>query len=195
MHIAKRQGVFLPHWTAEGATYAVTFRQNDSLPFAARTELLKLRAELEELKEKATGLKDLIRVQHAFSSKSDAFLNAGYGSCVFRDERHAMVMATALKHFDGTRYELSAWVVMPNHVHAVVRPLPGFKLSYIVKSWKCFSARKLNERIGTSGAFWQREYYDHIVRGELDMQLQIDYVMSNPSTAGLKEWRWVWRKG
>ena len=46
--------------------------------------------------------------------------------------------------------------------------------------------------LGRSGEFWQREYYDHLIRSEAEFDRAMRYVMDNPSKAGLKNWPWVW---
>jgi putative transposase len=93
-----------------------------------------------------------------------------------------------------------AFVVMPNHVHGVVvlRDVgAGFKpartaepartalrrhgLSEIVRAFKTFSARRINEFRETSGApVWQRNYYEHIIRDDADYNRIAEYVANNP---------------
>ena len=81
---------------------------------------------------------------------------------------------------------------MPNHVHVVVRLLPGNKLADVVHSWKSFTAKRANELLGRSGSFWQREYYDHLIRDEQELERAMRYVSENPVKAGLRDWKWVW---
>jgi REP element-mobilizing transposase RayT len=107
-----------------------------------------------------------------------------------RDDVAALV-AGALRHFEGIRYRLFAWCVMPNHVHTVVQPLSGYDFPCIVHSWKSFTAKEANRVIGRTGHFWQPEPYDHLVRDEEDFGRQVEYVLSNPSRAGLRDWKWV----
>jgi REP element-mobilizing transposase RayT len=76
-------------------------------------------------------------------------------------------VADALRHFDGERYRLVAWCVMPNHVHAVVQPAAGHVLEEIVHSWKSFTAHQANKLLGRTGPFWMAEAYDHLVRDEV----------------------------
>lgn len=68
---------------------------------------------------------------------------------------NARIVADALHHFNGERYEIVLFVVMPNHVHVLFRPLAKNTLSAILKSWKGFTAREINKRIGKTGALWQ----------------------------------------
>ena len=95
-------------------------------------------------------------------------------------------MAGALKFFDGERYELRAWVVMPNHVHVVVWPMPPNTLSEILHSWKSFTAHEINKLLpGKVVPFWQRESYDHLIRDDDDLRRCCQYTLMNPVNAGL----------
>jgi len=107
-----------------------------------------------------------------------------------KDDSIAAVAARALRHFDGDRYLLLAWCVMPNHVHAVVQPEKGHELPDIVHSWKSFSAKRANEMLRRRGRFWHTEYYDHLIRNDRDLEHSVQYVLQNPEKAGLKNWRW-----
>ena len=105
---------------------------------------------------------------------------------MLKDERAAKVVADALIHFDGERYDLGAWVVMPNHVHVVVTPRDGHHIGDILHSWKSFTAHKINELLGRTGRFWQHESYDHIVRNERALYKIQEYIDRNPEKAGIE---------
>jgi putative transposase len=84
---------------------------------------------------------------------------------------------------------------MPNHVHAVLWPMPNHVLSDILHSWKRHVAREANkilERVGQE--FWQPESYDHWIRDDDEKARIIRYVINNPVTAGLcsapHQWEW-----
>jgi len=106
----------------------------------------------------------------------------------------AQTVLDALKHFDGQRYDLLAWCIMPNHVHVVVCPLGTHNLPEILHSWKSFTAKRANKLLQRQGQFWQEEYYDHLIRDEEDFNRSIQYVLDNPSKAGLADWRWCGAK-
>ena len=103
----------------------------------------------------------------------------------------ADAVAGALRAFDGVRYRLFAWCVMPNHVHVVFQPSQGSGLAEILHSWKSFTAREAQRKFGIRGAFWQREYYDHLIRDEEQFFRAVKYVAENPVRAGLEGWKWV----
>ncbi len=86
----------------------------------------------------------------------------------------------------GTDYQLDSWVIMPNHLHALVQPAEGTQLGSIVQRWKGGSAREINKVLGSSGQLWQHELFDHIVRSEAQMDHYRRYIAMNPTKAGLK---------
>jgi REP element-mobilizing transposase RayT len=119
-------------------------------------------------------------------------LEAGAGRCFLADPQIAGVVAHALGHFNLSKYRMYAWcVVMPNHVHALFRILEGHELAEILHAWKSFSSTRANRLLGRSGGFWQREYYDHLVRSEDEFCRIANYIAGNPNRAGLRNWRWV----
>jgi hypothetical protein len=73
--------------------------------------------------------------------------------------------------------------------------LPGQELSKVLQGWKSFTARKANEILGRGGAFWQREYYDRLIRNGDELERAVRYGLNNPERAGLKGWKWVWSAG
>jgi len=91
----------------------------------------------------------------------------------------------ALHHFDGSRYVLDAYAVMPNHVHVLMKPLNPCGLPRILHSWKSFSAHRANLMLGRQGAFWQDESFDHVVRSAQQLAFYRKYIEENPSKAQL----------
>jgi len=100
----------------------------------------------------------------------------------------------AIRHFDGSRYELHAYVVMNNHVHVIVHPWPERELEWIISSWKSYSARQIQRSRGLRGPVWQREYFDRIVRDQEEFREKLRYIQSNPFKRwpGLESYLWVW---
>lgn len=107
-----------------------------------------------------------------------------------RQPEIAALIEGALKYFDGDRYDLFAWSVMPNHVHVLLRPRAGHELDEIVHSWKSFTAKEANRLLGRQGSFWQEEYYDHLIRDADDFNHQLRYVLENP-TKGKASAKWT----
>ena len=191
--IDKRKGRYLPHWAKEGATYAVTFRLADAVPKEI-SEAWRIGrqsiVQCAQQQERPLTPHELMELQRLHSTKIEAFLDAGHGQCVLKDPQSAEVVQNALKHFDKERYDLVAWTIMPNHVHVILRPFPGQELSAIIHSWKSYTSKEINQRLGRHGSLWMDEYYDHLIRDEKDFRTQINYVLTNAEKAGLQDWPW-----
>jgi valyl-tRNA synthetase len=176
----------LPHWQQSGKTYFVTFRLADSLPAAKLAQLEEERTLWLAHHPLPWSDADKRDYYERFSAKIDEWLDAGSGSCVLKDGRAAKIVAEGLTHFDSQRYTLGAWVVMPNHVHALVTPREGHDLSKILHSWKSFTANRINEELNRTGPLWQHESFDHIVRNEASLYRISEYIERNPERAGVK---------
>jgi REP element-mobilizing transposase RayT len=188
-----RHGAYLPHWTRNGGVYAVTFRLADSLP---QSVLVSWKTErnniIQNAKQQGRPLSDVEenRLYQLYSEKVESYLDAGHGMCELQHDELAKMTQDTLFHFDGKRYDLLAWCIMPNHVHVVVYPYKGFQLSRILHSWKSYSAKQANRLLGREGSFWQTEYYDHLIRDESDLRHAVQYLLENPGKAGLVDWPW-----
>ena len=189
---------YLPHLKREGGTYSVTFHLADSLP---RAVLDFYRDEREEIVKRAKAMaRPLTRAEQdrltdLYSERIEAYLDAGHGACWLKRPAIAELVAGAVCFFHGERYGLHAWVVMPNHVHAVLTPLEEHSLTSILHSWKSFTSTKANRLLGRRGKrFWRVESYDHLVRDEDDFQRVCQYTEENPVAVGLcrrpEDWRW-----
>jgi putative transposase len=121
-------------------------------------------------------------------------IDGGLGSCALREPVVATVVRDALHHLDGDRYQLIAWVIMPNHVHALIQQAGGFPLGDIVHAWKSFTAKQANKQLGRIGAFWAPDYFDRYIRDQTHFDAAVHYIHENPVKAGLvaraEEWRW-----
>ena len=96
---------------------------------------------------------------------------------------------------DNIRYDLLAWVVMPNHVHVVLLIKPGWTMARIVQDWKRVSTRQINTTLGLSGSLWQRDYFDRAIRYEAHLVRVVSYVHVNPVMAHLAEFPADWHFG
>ncbi len=132
-------------------------------------------------------------------TKLEEYLDRGIGECHLRDPQIAKLAEDAMLHFHNERYELLAWCVMPNHVHALVQiwQKPLWKM---VQNWKVrvenqarrallserrapsrqVSAADTNELRRCSALQWQREYWDTFMRDEAQEKTAIRYIESNP---------------
>jgi REP element-mobilizing transposase RayT len=166
---------YLPHFDGgEWLPQSVTFRLADSVPPAVIeqwTDELTLRPTAEREAE----LRKLV----------ESFLDTGDGACQLGDPRIGSLVETALLYFDGERYRMHAWAVMPNYVHALLTPARGRTLSDIVGSWKSFTSKEANRVLGRTGQFWREEYFDRFIRNCEHYINAFNYIENNPVKAGL----------
>jgi menaquinone-specific isochorismate synthase/putative DNA methylase len=96
-------------------------------------------------------------------------------------------------HFLNQRYRLLAYVVMNDHVHALVGPLAGHLLQDIVRSWKSYTAHELVMKFGRVAHVWQDEYFDRIMRDEAELREKANYILNNPwkRWPGTENYSWV----
>ena len=169
---------YLPHHDVPGVTQFVTLRLHDAMPASRRSEWEAL-LRIEDNRQRRT--------------KLEAYLDRGFGECWLGQPRIASLVEGALRFFDGQRYRLRAWVVMPNHAHVLVEVWET-PLAEVLRSWKGFTARAANKLLGREGAFWQREYWDTRMRNAEQARTAVRYIEANPVKVRLageaKEWAW-----
>jgi REP element-mobilizing transposase RayT len=125
--------------------------------------------------------------------KLENYLDLGHGACHLRDPRIADLVQGNLWHHDGVKYRLLAWVVMPNHVHALIE-VWQVPLGRILQSWKGYTAKEADKILGREGTFWEDDYFDRYIRDEEHLRRVVHYIESNPVKARLTplaaEWPW-----
>jgi putative transposase len=177
----------LPHWRQDGRIYFVTSRLIDSLPLDVAEDWRRKRDDWLR-QHGAMTLDDLgeefrLEYQRQFSDRFHELLDAGYGSCVLARHDCASILTCKMIEGHSTCFLLGPWVVMPNHMHALVEPAPKSVLGEIVQHWKGGSSFAINRLLGRRGTLWQSEPWDHIVRSEAHWQHLAKYIASNPESA------------
>ncbi len=128
-------------------------------------------------------------------------LRVGSPVCLSREDI-APIIVQSLRFDDGIRYRLHAYVIMPDHIHLLIEPLPRGKgyvpLPEIMQALKGVTSHRINRRLGRRGPMWLDESYDRIPRHEQEYAQKMRYIRNNPVKAGLveqvEEWHWVWAK-
>ncbi len=180
----------LPHWRQEGASYFVTFRLADSLPKARLSELREEREQWECRHPEASN-EERAEAWRKRRAKIERWLDRGHGSCVLAQDESAGVVQRAMEYFADQRYGLFGQIVMPNHVHVVLRPWTEYPLETILASWKKYSAREINRLHHQEGPLWQREYYDHIIRDTGELRRILHYLEKNARETGGRRHAWI----
>ena len=183
-HLWKSRG-YLPHYHADEKYQMIAYRLADSIP----QKLMK------EFKEEYNN-KELVHERRKFIEEN---LDKGYGSCILQNPIIAEILVNNWLHFHRKRYDLKSFVVMPNHIHLLIKVYPENSLSKIVHSWKSYTSNMIkgiisNTLPGNSTKIWQAEYWDRFIRDDKHFHSSVNYIHSNPSKAGLVSspelWQW-----
>ena len=172
---------YIPHFDGGEIPQFFKFRVWDSLP----------RAVVEKWREQTAAQGEEGRV--IFRKNVENYLDRGYGSCFLRNPRVAELVESSLVFHDQKKYHLSAWVIMPNHLHFLATPFENVELRQIAHSIKSFTAHEANKLLNRKGQFWQHEPFDRYIRNRKHFDSVIRYIEDNPVKAGLcsipEDWR------
>lgn len=166
----------------------MTFRLKDSLP---QKVIQQLKKEQKLIKDDTQDLLNLTASEKAkrnkiFKRYEELLDTAGFGPTWLQKEDVAEIVKEAILFRDERNYNLYAFTIMPNHVHLDISGednLAMFPITKTVGELKSFSALKCNKLLKRSGAFWQSESYDHVIREGDDLERIIKYVLYNPVKA------------
>lgn len=191
----------LPHWFQPGVATFVTFRTIDSMPQAAlerwteQQQLFLKTHQVDRSLDKGSIGKLSPSLRQQFKrfriSSFNKLLDKAYGQCLLRRRDVARIVAETLWAFDGQRYDLDCFVIMPNHVHVLVGFRRGWELRAQCDNWLHYSALKINQLLGSSGSVWQPEPFDHCVRSLEQFEWTRNYIWRNPHVARLRKDEYV----
>ena len=187
----------LPHWSQAGTVSFLTFRLWDSIPQPVLNRWLKerwdwlrqhgvdphagnWRSEVERL-----AIAEQRDFHDTVMNRWNDDLDACHGGCILRRSELAKIVSDSFDHFNGDRYELTDYVVMPNHVHVLVAFPDEAALLKQCTSWKHFTATRINKVLGLSGPLWQQDGFDHLVRSPESFDHFRRYIADNPRRANL----------
>jgi hypothetical protein len=188
----------LPHWEQAGATYFITWRTIDSIPEATlrrwRVERAgwlrrhKIDPQAEDWRQQLAALPRPARREYHehFTQAWMDCLDECHGACVLKRPELSALVADSLLYFDNEQYVVAEFVVMPNHVHALVQFPDAGQCQRRCRAWKHYTATEINLHRGTSGRFWQVESFDHLVRSPEQFEYLREYIAKNGPIAGLK---------
>jgi REP element-mobilizing transposase RayT len=167
---------YLPHFDGGELAQFITFRLHDALPGSV------LARWKEELKLEKPG-----EIEAIMRRRVEAYLDQGHGSCYLKEPGLATMVQNALIFHDKSKYRLSSWVIMPNHVHLLCTPVTGHSLAEIMHSLKSYTASEANKMLGRKGRLWQKEYFDRYIRSARHFAKVVAYIENNPVKACLCE--------
>ncbi|MGA2279854.1 MAG: transposase [Verrucomicrobiota bacterium] len=173
---------YLPHCDKPGLVQFVTFRLWDSMPVSRRGEWEHLLAVSTRSDAPRSGARSIASREQRI--KLEKYLDRGLGGCFMRDPRIAALVEQAIRFHHHQRFELLAWVVMPNHVHSLIQ-VGQTPLTRIVQNWKSIAAVEANKLLGRTGRFWQPDYWDRHMRDAEQTSKAVRYIENNPVKAKL----------
>lgn len=174
---------YLPHYNSHEVVQSITLRLFDTLPQSKLREFLRLKL--------APGVSSPSVITR---KKIEEWLDSSYGECYLARPEIASLVQDALIYNHTKKYNLHAWVVMPNHIHFMISVFQEYKLDAVIKNFKSFTALHSNRILGRDGQFWFRDYFDRYIRNSDHYSLAKEYIEGNPVSAHLcrdkKEWKY-----
>lgn len=169
----------LPHWMQDEVMQFVTFRLGDSLP---KDKILEWKTQSQAWRATwPPPWTPEVEVEYhkRFTAKLERWLDQGSGSCLLRDAAMREILGELFMRFQGERAEFHAWVIMPNHVHLLFKPIEP--IEKLVQAWKSVSAKRIGK-----GSIWQPNYRDTLIRDSDHFQNAVRYIRKNPEKANLR---------
>jgi putative DNA methylase len=165
---------YLPHFDGAALPQFITYHLADSIPAKVikrwKNEFKLLEYEHERI---------------LLQRRIEKYLDCGFGELLLKDVRVAGMVQNSLLNFDGSRYRLFAWVVMPNHLHSLLTRFEGWELKDILHSIKSYTAHEANKLLRRKGQFWIEDYFDRYIRDDEHFRQTVEYIEMNPVKAGL----------
>jgi len=189
----------LPHWSQSACLTFITFRTYDSLPASVvqawqidRRNWLRnhgVDPDAADWQQQIAAQDPRLPSEYRrqFSARWHEHLDQCHGECVLKDPVLSAIVGGSFQHFDGDRYELTDFVVMPNHVHLIAAFVTESTMLSQCESWKRFTAKAINQRMSRKGRFWEQDAFDHLIRSENQFWYLRKYIADNPVRAHLPE--------
>jgi REP element-mobilizing transposase RayT len=165
---------YLPHFDGEAIPQSITLHLGDAVP---ERVIERWQRQLKDL----TDEHKLVIMQQ----RIEKYMDQGYGACYLKDPTLAKLVQDSLLKFDGVRYQLFAWCVMPNHEHSMLERFEEIELEDIMQAHKSYTAHEANKLLRRKGRFWFKEYHDRFIRNQDHFRDAIRYIENNPVKAKL----------
>ena len=133
----------------------------------------------------------LRRLTRVYQSQPRYFITVcvrGRRPILVRSEIHEILREQWAKSYGLHGWAIGSYVVMPDHVHFFCVDVESrIPLSKMIGSWKQWSSKEACRLLKTDAPFWQKEFFDHLLRSDESYSEKWDYVRYNPVRAGLVE--------
>ena len=171
----------LPHWEQTGKIHFLTFRLGDSMPQEMIRQYKEEKNRFMIAHPQPWNQQIYNEYHNLISNPIEKYLDSGYGDCVLKDAAVRQILIDAIDYYDGKRYLVLAYVIMPNPVHMLIVPAIGYELYDSIGSVMRFSARGINRITEKRGRLWQPEPFDTIIRNHTHYTNTLEYIRHNPS--------------
>ena len=165
---------YLPHFDGCASPQTITLHLADAVPAKV----------IENWRRELRTLNDEQRII-ILNQRIERYADQGYGECHLRHPAVAKLVQDSLLKFDGIKYDLFGWCVMPNHEHSLMTRLEDAELEVIMQAHKSYTAHQANKLIKRKGRLWMVEYYDRLIRDQKHFYNALRYIENNPVKAGL----------
>lgn len=166
-----------PHLHQELTACFVTFRLKDSIPEEKyKKYFATINNNIKHGNFTGTEFDFLSFDSNRYEQK---FLDMGHGNCILKNPYIKDIVRDSLMHFDGIKYDIHSFVIMPNHVHILFSCREGFNIQNIIRAWKSFTAFTINKRNKTRGSIWDNKFWDRLIRNEQHYVNVLKYIKSN----------------
>ncbi len=179
-HEILKHGDKLPHWQQGEVMQFVTFRLGDALPKEMIRNWIEQSRAWKSTNPQPWTPEQEKEFHQRFTAKIERWLDEGAGCCLFKHSENREILGNILMYFQGERVMHHAWVIMPNHVHLLFKPM--VPLEKLIQAWKSVSAKQIAQ-----GSIWQRNYRDTMIRDFDHFANAVRYIRRNPGKAGLSD--------
>ena len=170
----------LPHWNQKDKYQFVTFRTIDSLPQKEIEELKLFTSNFLRNHPQPWDYNTSIQYRKTITKRKEELLDKGFGACLLKNPVNRRTVEDAIKFYDEDKYDIDSLVIMPNHVHLLVKMIGEADITEVIGSIMRFTATKINKINNRKGALWLREGFDRIIRNEEHYKSCISYIERNP---------------
>jgi len=100
---------------------------------------------------------------------------------ILAEAEHAKAVLNTLQFFrERHEAELYGYVVMPDHIHVIIRPLEPHTVSGLMRRLKTYTAKTMGK-----GPIWGEGFWSEVVPNDASLRQKLNYVHANPIRAGL----------